>query len=1448
MLQGRFVESLDKLQKRAINAAALAPATKATLDLYQWMVLKGQAGAGTSSASVTAEGAKKAWQAFVADLSKLEEQVAAGAEAGQALARIPLAMGEALVAWHANDFPKARERFAEIIVKNPNCGSGPRIGLGLCLYRMGHIDAAKQAFRRALQVEPTSTPALSALSFLEAHGQAIAVALGVADEDSISNEADAQSKAVHRSVALAKRAVAASPDHPQALLELSHHYFGNWGEVVSQSTGTAVTATATRGSRRLILSDPSVLNRFKPNDTIKVLARNPRDGKPLLVPLRLTATGHAGMVDRSNLGLVNSAVDALPEELTSLPVLNCRQSWGLPSASSLPLRAINLAMSEKQARAAADGTRSDDCRAEAAYALGRALHASGNYVDAAIAYRNCLRFNRDHVPSLTGLAQCEIHQIGSNISGFALLSAMHADESKPNAAAPMMHLKRVLHLQPNDRTALKLLAGVYTRLAPHHDKREARDRVYEQAVEHARRASELAPWDPSASILYATLLQRLDGKENVKRAIKAVENGIQRLRERGNTVPSSLYNNLGVLRCRLGAASKPGSGEAADEMKTADELFSRSLIQVASEQLPGAPVEILTGSEAREQAMLSPAGVTTAFNIARLKELNGNAAEAEALYQRILGAHPSYLDCHIRLALLARARGDVAAANAHCDSVVATATAPGASPSSASALVAAYVLLGQAADAAGDTALARSRFAAAVAVPGWEHDPYSKLSLANLDMSGVYRVHEQAEAEVAAKLGPAPAEGSAASAADKARREKEVFAVESKNRDAILRRAFEAYKSVLKSNPTNIYAANGLGSVLAEQGRLEHAKEVFSLVREAAADTCPPVYVNLAHTSVALGNSEAGVQVYHQVLKKFGRNRAAAASASSPTAGIISSPAEEARVLLFIARAHVDARRFGDAVTVLSQAVELVPSNFTYKYNLAYCQEEEGVVMANKYVAEQQAITAALTEDGKAGSGAAASAAKRSGIVATITADDLVHALELVNTSIDTFKWLAGEVERLQGDIQADEAEVAAAAASSSSNADAMDEDGAGAGASSSSSSPALEAAQAKLAAANAAWAAASISFNPSKPADFVMRLANSNVAGSISNLVASAKARSAEAAARLRQRGEEVSRKLREKAEAEEARAAEEERRRDELRQAAANLKAKLFEKQMAWKQEDVAAAANKSKGNGASKKGKGKKSGGGSGSGSEDSDGEGGFGGSDEEEEFGSGYGGGYGAGSGPRGGKAKAKKSAKAAADTVKESMRDLFGSDSEDEGAVAGGDGDDDDSSSGSDSSGSDSDSSSGSSSSSDSGDSDDEGAGAGTKQKQQPKRTTRAAAAGAAGAGTAAAAQQQQHSDEVDLAGDAILDDLFGTEMDDNGTNAAAAAKATAGGDDDGGAAGSARKKLRREVADDSGDEATAAAPAPEAASGSSEAAAAASSASGAVGAKRGRAVVDDEDE
>ena len=87
-------------------------------------------------------------------------------------------------------------------------------------------------------------------------------------------------------------------------------------------------------------------------------------------------------------------------------------------------------------------------------------------------------------------------------------------------------------------------------------------------------------------------------------------------------------------------------------------------------------------------------------------------------------------------------------------------------------------------------------------------------------------------------------------------------------REERLKRACKCYRKVLDKDPSNQFAANGVGMVLAENARLEEAKAVFMAVREACPDN-PQVWFNLGHVFLALGNPQQATEMYKSCAKRI---------------------------------------------------------------------------------------------------------------------------------------------------------------------------------------------------------------------------------------------------------------------------------------------------------------------------------------------------------------------------------------------------------------------------------------------------------------------------------------------------------------------------------------------------------------------------------------------------
>lgn len=78
-------------------------------------------------------------------------------------------------------------------------------------------------------------------------------------------------------------------------------------------------------------------------------------------------------------------------------------------------------------------------------------------------------------------------------------------------------------------------------------------------------------------------------------------------------------------------------------------------------------------------------------------------------------------------------------------------------------------------------------------------------------------------------------------------------------------RALSRYKQVLKIDPKNIWAANGIGAVLAHKGAVNEARDIFAQVREATADFCD-VWLNIAHIYVEQRQYVSAIQMVYTKL------------------------------------------------------------------------------------------------------------------------------------------------------------------------------------------------------------------------------------------------------------------------------------------------------------------------------------------------------------------------------------------------------------------------------------------------------------------------------------------------------------------------------------------------------------------------------------------------------
>jgi RNA polymerase-associated protein CTR9 len=113
-----------------------------------------------------------------------------------------------------------------------------------------------------------------------------------------------------------------------------------------------------------------------------------------------------------------------------------------------------------------------------------------------------------------------------------------------------------------------------------------------------------------------------------------------------------------------------------------------------------------------------------------------------------------------------------------------------------------------------------------------------------------------------------------------------------------LKYSADYYKRILTKDTANAYAANGLGTVLAENAELFKAKEVFNRVREVSGDAIADAHLNLGHIYLAQKKHPEALQMYQSYLKRTEDGTAPISSKSRKD--------DKVNVLLYIAFAYFD--------------------------------------------------------------------------------------------------------------------------------------------------------------------------------------------------------------------------------------------------------------------------------------------------------------------------------------------------------------------------------------------------------------------------------------------------------------------------------------------------------------------------------------------------------------
>ncbi len=269
--------------------------------------------------------------------------------------------------------------------------------------------------------------------------------------------------------------------------------------------------------------------------------------------------------------------------------------------------------------------------------------------------------------------------------------------------------------------------------------------------------------------------------------------------------------------------------------------------------------------------------ISIAFNFARLHEAAGRIVAAVELHKAIVKRHPSYVNSYLRLACIARDCGSLV----DCSEWLkcACAVAPG-NPE-------VLILVGNLHLSLCDWQPAQRVFNQLLEQKIPNVDAYSMLCLGNIYFDNLKTPNRYAK-----HLGYAA----------------------------------DFYRRILNKDNANAYAANGIGTVLAEKGDLARSKEIFNRVREISGDTIPDALLNLGHIYLALSKHNEALQMYQSYM-----DRTNIAGAQITTKN---KDDDVAIVLLYVAFAYYDWAK----QTEVFNNIKSAPADGRYRKSIEYIE------------------------------------------------------------------------------------------------------------------------------------------------------------------------------------------------------------------------------------------------------------------------------------------------------------------------------------------------------------------------------------------------------------------------------------------------------------------------------------------------------------------------------
>ncbi|GLT98776.1 hypothetical protein SLE2022_162590 [Rubroshorea leprosula] len=137
---------------------------------------------------------------------------------------VPALLGQACVEFNRGRYSDSLELYKRALQVYPDCPGAVRLGIGLCRYKLGQFEKARNAFQRVLQIDPENVEALVALAIIDLQ----------------ANDA----AGIRRGMEKMQRAFEIYPYCAMALNYLANHFFFTGQHfLVEQLTETALAVT-----------------------------------------------------------------------------------------------------------------------------------------------------------------------------------------------------------------------------------------------------------------------------------------------------------------------------------------------------------------------------------------------------------------------------------------------------------------------------------------------------------------------------------------------------------------------------------------------------------------------------------------------------------------------------------------------------------------------------------------------------------------------------------------------------------------------------------------------------------------------------------------------------------------------------------------------------------------------------------------------------------------------------------------------------------------------------------------------------------------------------------------------------------------------------------------------------------------------------------------------------